>query len=153
VILALLLGILVGSYALLALFARGLEPLLRGRISLALLFAFTGVGHFVKTEPMVQMLPEWVPLRTELVVATGVLELLGALGLLVPATSRAAGLCLLAFLVLVFPANVYAAWNEVPMGGHEAGLVYLWIRGPLQVLLIGWTYVFAVRTRAPARRS
>lgn len=152
-ILATLVSILVGSYALLTAADRlmgggRLAPGLRGRVSLALLFAFTGTGHFLRTEQMAGMLPPWIPSRLGLVYLTGVLEWAGAVGLLVPRLSRAAGLCLIAFVILVFPANIYAALNRVEMGGHELGPMYLLARAPLQLLLIGWAYWFAVRRQA-----
>ena len=67
-VLILLLAILLGSFGLLAamdrLLGRGrIDAGLRGRVSLALLFFFTGLGHFLATEQMVQMLPPWVPAR------------------------------------------------------------------------------------------
>ena len=46
------------------------------------------------------------------------------------------GLCLLAFLIAVFPANVFAAFNHVEMGGHEAGPAYLLVRAPFQLALM-----------------
>lgn len=58
-----------------------------------------------------------------------------------------AHLFLIAFLILVFPASIYAALNRVDMGGHEMGPMYLLARAPLQLLLIGWAYWFAVRRR------
>jgi uncharacterized membrane protein len=87
----------------------------------------------------------WVPARVGIIYVTGALELAGAVGLLVPRVSRLAGLSLIAFLVLVLPANVYAAFNRVEMGGHGAGPAYLLLRVPFQFLLIGWAYWFAVR--------
>lgn len=157
-VIAILLSILVGSYVLLTMadrrWAKGrITPEFRGRVSLALLFVFTGLGHFIKTEQMAQMLPPWVPMRVGIVYATGVLEWAGAAGLLVPALSRLAGLCLVAFLVLVFPANIYAALNRVEMGGHGVGPIYLWVRIPLQLILIGWAYWFAVRKPGGALRA
>jgi len=153
-ILAVLLGILVGSYALLSGMARTrigerLDRSLRGRISLALLLGFTGLGHFVRTGEMAGMLPAWVPARESLVHVTGFLEWAGALGLLVPRVSRIAGICLILFLAAVFPANIYAALHRVEMGGHGMGPMYLLVRGPFQVLLVWWAWRFAVR-RDPA---
>ena len=154
-ILIALVAILTGSYAVLAVIAPQMEQKRRGRISLALLFLFTGLGHFVNPEPMAAMLPPSVPARVPLIYITGLLEWAGAIGLLVPRYARLAGLGLLAFLVAVFPANVFAALNYVGMGGHEAGPVYLLIRGPFQLGLMWWTYHFAVRAPAvqqePAR--
>lgn len=148
-IVLLMLGILVVPYLLLT--AAGavwpdlaVEPQLRGRIGLSLLFLFTASGHFARTRPMSEMLPAWVPGRVAIVYGTGVLEIAGAIGLLVPSTSRAAGICLLIFLVAVLPANVYAAIARVDLGGHGAGPRYLWVRVPMQLILMGWTYRFAV---------
>jgi uncharacterized membrane protein len=136
-------GLLLIPYGMLAL-AR-VPSNLRGRISLAAVFTFTGVGHFVKTSEMAQMLPVWVPEREWIVYFTGALELLAAAALLAPATSRIAGIFLCFFLVAVFPANVFAALERVEFGGHGAGPVYLAVRLPLQLLLLGWTWWFAVR--------
>jgi uncharacterized membrane protein len=143
-ILLLLLSILLGSFGLLTALNRWvvrgkLDAGLRGRISLALLFCFTGLGHFLMPEQMAQMLPPWVPARLAIIYVTGVLEIAGAIGLLVPRFSRLAGICLLVFLISVFPANIYAALHHVEMGGHESGPVYLLVRGPFQLLLIAWT--------------
>jgi uncharacterized membrane protein len=124
-----------------------MSPEFRGRVSLALVFVFTGLGHFIQSEPMARMLPPWVPARTGIICLTGLLEWAGAVGLLVPRAARAAGICLLLFLVLVFPSNVYAAINRVDMGGHALGPIYLVARTPLQLILIGWTWWFAVRRR------
>lgn len=122
-----------------------LEKRTRGAISIASVFLFTGVGHFIKTDPMAAMLPEWVPMRVPLVYATGVLEVGLAILLLVPSTRRAAGRVVLVLLVAFLPVNVFAAVHHVPMGGHAWGPIYLWIRVPLQAALFLWTYVFVVR--------
>ena len=148
--LLLLVTILIGSFVLLSAGDRlmGIGRIgtsRRGQISLALLFFFTGMGHFVQTGEMVEMLAPWVPARTGVIWASGVFEWLLALGLLTPRYSRFAGLGAIAFLVLVFPGNVYAAINRVEMGGHGAGPAYLLVRAPFQLLLIAWAYWFAVR--------
>jgi uncharacterized membrane protein len=118
---------------------------LRGRIGIALVFAFTGLGHFIKTSGMTEMLPAAVPLRVPLIYASGVLELLGAFAILIPAVSRHTGIALCIFLLLVLPSNVYAAFQRVDFGGHSAGPIYLLVRIPLQLFLIGWIYWFAVK--------
>jgi uncharacterized membrane protein len=116
-------------------------------IGLALLFVFTASGHFLQTEAMAQMLPPWVAARVALVYATGVLELAIAIALLIPDTRRAAGWMAAAVLVLFFPANIYAAMNHVPMGGHAWGPVYLLVRAPLQIVILAWVYWFTIRQR------
>jgi uncharacterized membrane protein len=121
-----------------------------GVLGLVLLFLFTASGHFVAPQPMAEMLPPFVPWRLPLIYLTGLLEIALALGIALAATRRWAGLAAIAALVLFFPANVYAAFAQVEMGGHASGPAYLLIRAPLQALLIAWTWWFAVRAGAPA---
>src|SRR5262245_52720696 len=124
---------------------------LRGRIGVALVFGFTSAGHFIKTSAMTQMLPNWLPARVPLVYITGVFELLAAVAILISSLSRPTGIVLCIFLLLILPSNVYAAFQRVDFGGHAAGPVYLVVRVPLQLFLIGWIYWFAVRSQGNAR--
>lgn len=114
-------------------------------IGLGILFIFTGIGHFVQTASMAQMLPPWVPERMLLVYVTGILEFAVAVGFLVPTSRRLTGWVAASLLVLFFPANIYAAINHVPMGGHAWGPIYLFVRAPLQVIIIFWVYWFTIR--------
>jgi len=106
------------------------------RYALAVMFLFTAVSHFLpRTRPdMIRMVPPVMPVPELMVTATGVLELAGAVGLLVPATATWAAYCLAALLVAMFPANVYAAGAGLEIGG-QAVMALLW-RLPLQVLWI-----------------
>lgn len=116
-----------------------------GTLGIACAFAFFGVGHFVQTDAMIQMLPSFAPFPKVLVIATGLLELAIAAGFLHPASRRMAGLVAIAVLICFFPVNVHAAFHHTGMGGHAWGPVYLLIRAPLQAFLIWWTWFFAVR--------
>ena len=116
-------------------------------LGLAIAFGFFASGHFIMIDEMVEMLPEWVPERRLLVIATGVLEIIIALGLAWGRSRKFAGYVAAAVLVLFFPANVYAAINGVGPGGHQWGPEYLWIRAPLQVFVFGWAYWFIIRER------
>ena len=105
------------------------------RYALAVMFTFTGISHFTKLKhDMVRMMPAIFPKPLLLVYITGVLELLGAAGLLVPATRMAAGVGLILFLLGVFPANVKAAREKVLLNTRPA--TPLWLRLPMQVLFI-----------------
>jgi uncharacterized membrane protein len=115
-----------------------------GILGIAFAFIFFGIGHFVQTEEMVEMLPSFVPFAVPLVLATGVLELAIGLGLLSAVTRRIAGIVAILVFVGFFPANVFAAFNHVGMGGHVWGPVYLLIRAPLQALLIWWVWYFTL---------
>ncbi|MGS2614228.1 DoxX family protein [Micromonospora sp. LZ34] len=98
----------------------GWHPALR--VGLALMFVVTGVAHFAPAyrADMIAMVPPALPRPDLLVAVTGVLELVGAVGLLLPATARwaAAGLALL--MLAMFPANVSAVRRGLTLGGRPA---------------------------------
>jgi uncharacterized membrane protein len=103
--------------------------------ALAIMFCFTAFAHFGRLrDDLARMVPPWVPNPKAVVVLTGILEILGAIGLIIPDTRWLAGVCLIAFLVAVFPANIRAAQAKVKLGARLA--TPLWIRGPMQILLI-----------------
>jgi uncharacterized membrane protein len=111
----------------------------------ALLFAVAGVLHFASPGFFVRIVPPWVP-RAEMAVSlSGVAEMAGAIGLLIPATRIAAGWGLIALLVAVFPANVYMLQQAIAHGASNTELAVLWIRLPLQPLLIGWVWRSGIR--------
>ena len=139
----LILSLLLLPY--LALILANVSEPVRGRIGVSLVFAFTALGHFVKTSEMTQMLPPWVPMRVQLIYLTGIFEFLAAIAILIPSLSRYTGIILCIFLVLILPSNIYAAIQRVDFGGHAAGPAYLLVRIPLQLFLIGWIFWFAVR--------
>src|SRR5690625_1193031 len=107
---------------------------------LGLAFIYFSMGHVVQTNGMVEMLPQWVPMRLPLVYVTGVLEVAIAIALFIPAYQSIASKLAIVVFVAFFPANIYAALNGVGLGGHQWGPVYLLIRGPLQIVLIAWAY-------------
>ena len=152
-----MLVLMTAPYLIVRTFSRvtGRDADVRGAaaIGAGILFIFTGVGHFIQTGPMAQMLPPRVPERTLLVRLTGILEFAIAVGFLVPRTRRFAGWAAAAVLVLFFPANIYAAVNRVPMGGHEWGPVYLLVRAPLQAIVLLWVYWFTIRQPDAALRA
>jgi uncharacterized membrane protein len=121
-----------------------------GVMGLVLVFLLTASAHFLDPVALAEMLPPFVPARLPLIYLTGVLEIALAIGIALPATRRLAGFAAIATLIAFFPANVYAAFANAEVGGHAWGPVYLLIRAPLQALLIGWTWWFAVRSATPA---
>lgn len=80
-------------------------------VGLAAMFVVTGVAHFAPPmrRDLIAIVPSRLPEPGLLVTVTGVLELLGAAGLLLPVTRVAAAACLLALMLAMFPANVYAS--------------------------------------------
>ena len=114
-------------------------------IGLGVLFLFTGMGHFVKTETMTTMLPACVPMKTQVIQFSGILEWVIAIALFRSCYRIVAAKAAAVLLIALFPLNVYAAINHAPMDGHEWGPVYLWIRGPLQAITLGWIYFMILR--------
>lgn len=107
-------------------------------IGMAVAMAFAGVTHLLMPTPFVQHLPVWVPLREELVLLTGLVEIgLGAALLLRQPLRRLAGIALAGYLVAVFPSNVYVAVAQVEVDGQPDG-AYPWLRLPFQLLFIAW---------------
>src|SRR3954471_12986849 len=80
-------------------------------VGLAAMFVMTGVAHFVPgmRRDMIAIVPPRLPASGLLVTITGVLELVGAVGLLYPLTRLAAAVCLFMLMLAMFPANVYAS--------------------------------------------
>ena len=104
------------------------------RIALAAMFVFTAVSHFhPRTRPdLVRMVPPGLPAPELLVTATGVIEFMGAIGLLVLWALPAAAYGLIALLAAMFPANVHAARAGLIVAGRRASPL-VW-RLPLQLL-------------------
>ncbi len=99
-------------------------------------FLLTGALHFVKPRMYEAIMPDYLPAHRELVYASGVAEAAGGLGLLFAATRRYAGWWLIATLVAVFPANLHMALNGISLPGLPASSLLLWLRLPLQLVLI-----------------
>jgi uncharacterized membrane protein len=113
----------------------------RARIALACVFAFTALAHFNRLRhDLAKMVPPSIPNPMAWVYFTGVCELAGAAGLLLPQTRELAGICLALLMVALFPANISAARRHVPLRGEPP--TPLWIRAPMQILFIAlalWT--------------
>jgi uncharacterized membrane protein len=121
---------------------------LSGRVAMAAMLAFTAVGHFKFTNGMAMMLPPFIPAKKQIVLATGVIEILAAIGLLVSSTIKTTGILLIIFFVLILPANIYAALKKVDFEKADyngSGKNYLWFRIPEQLFFIAWVYFFAIR--------
>ncbi|HUO86076.1 MAG TPA: DoxX family protein [Thermoanaerobaculia bacterium] len=119
------------------------------RVGLAVMFCFTAVAHFGPMHhDLVAMVPPWVPQPQAVVFLTGLLEVAGAVGLLLPRTRRAAALGLILFLVAVFPANVHAAQQGVLLRGEPA--TPLLPRLLLQLLFIGLVWWSGWRHGGPS---
>jgi uncharacterized membrane protein len=106
------------------------------RAVLGALFIGAGVLHFVFPRFYLSMMPPWLPWHRELVYASGVFEVLGGIGLLIPRLRRVACWGLIALLVAVFPANVQYTLNALAAEGWSTGTILSVVRWPIQLLLI-----------------
>lgn len=127
-----------------------------GRIAFAAMFVLTASAHFVpgQRESLIGMVPPQFPNPGLLVTITGILELLGAVGLLIPRTSRFAAAALALLVAAMFPANVYAALHGLTVVGRPAtpliprtAMQIVFIAG---LVLIAWQPRVAKSTRAEA---
>jgi uncharacterized membrane protein len=117
-----------------------------GLVFVFLWFFLGGIAHFAFTEAQMRIVPPWLPWPREIVWVTGVLELLGAAGLLVRTQRVRAAWCLFALTIAVTPANVHMLLNA-----HEFPSVpyaLLVARLPLQVALLVLIAWVARRSRA-----
>lgn len=103
-------------------------------------FFIGGIAHFAATDLEMRIVPPWLPEPRLMVLVSGVFELLGAMGLLLPRTRQAAGYGLMLLTVAVTPANIYM-WQQA---SQFPAIPYwaLTLRLPFQVVLlacIGWS--------------
>jgi uncharacterized membrane protein len=99
-----------------------------------------GANHFVAPAAYIAMIPSALPVPAALVNISGVAEILGGLGLILPATRRLAGWGLIALFAAIFPANINMAVHHLPLAGREVPAWALWARLPLQAVLVVWAY-------------
>jgi uncharacterized membrane protein len=106
-------------------------------------FLVAGLLHFLKPKPYVSIVPDALPRKREIVFASGVAEMAGGAGVLVPAARRLAGWWLIATLLAIFPANINMAVNAGRYRAVPEPL--LWARLPVQGMLIAWVWRATLR--------
>jgi uncharacterized membrane protein len=113
-----------------------------GRILMGTLYMTAGVMHFVVTRRYAAIVPDYLPAHDALVRVSGVAEVLGGIGVLVPvpAVRRTAAWGLILLLIAVMPANIYMVTDHAKFAG-----IPLWVglvRLPLQLPLIYWAWLY-----------
>lgn len=120
------------------------------RAGLIVMFLFTGATHFSSLKyDYAAMIPPPFTGSLPLIYLTGLLEIAGAVGLVMPGTRRAAGIGLGLLMLALFPANVFAAINGVPFRGESP--TALWLRGPIQVVFVAALWWSAISRPAGGR--
>jgi uncharacterized membrane protein len=115
----------------------------RRPLPLAAFYLFAGTMHFVKPRAYEATVPDALPLHGEIVAVSGVAEIAGGLALLDRRTAPWAGWWLIALLIAVFPANVNMAVNAKRF--RQVPETLLWVRLPIQAVLIAWVWRAAPR--------
>ena len=106
------------------------------RAVLALFYGAAGVLHLAQPRPFLSIMPPWVPAPEAIVALTGVAELAGAIGILLPRWRRAAAVGLALYALAVWPANLHHALLDAARPDGGLGPVYHAIRLPMQLPLI-----------------
>lgn len=115
------------------------------RSVLALFFIIAGATHFAAPASYFAIMPPYLPWPSQLVAISGLAEILGGLGILWAPTRRWAGWGLILLLIAVFPANVQALSTGMIIAGYQVPMWMLWLRLPLQLVLLGWVYRTCLR--------
>jgi len=101
--------------------------------------------HFVVPAAYASIVPSWLPNAPLLVVISGVCEILGGLGVLLPATRRVAGWGLIALLIAVYPANIHMLRLAYENDATTLWKAALWFRLPFQLPVMWWAWRSAAR--------
>jgi uncharacterized membrane protein len=121
------------------------------RLTAAIFFIAAGANHFYKPQFYRSIIPPRFPSPALLVMISGLAEIAGGIGLLIPALRRSAGWGLIALLIAVFPANIFMAVSPQRIPNLNFPRWSLWLRLPLQVVFIAWVWYVSLARRNPAR--
>lgn len=116
------------------------------RVILSVAIIVVGITHFIRPDQYAKIVPPQLPYPLELVYISGVFEILGGIGLLIPFLSVAAAWGLIALFIAVFPANINQTINSIPIEGIPHHPLLYWARLPFQAVLIAWAWWY---TRKP----
>ncbi len=126
----------------------------RMRWGLAFGLVLIGLDHLGHPARYVAMIPPALPFPHEIALFTGLCEIAGAIGLLIPRLRGAAGFMLALYFVCVFPANIHnALTGGAGLEGLPAASWYYWARLPFQPLIIWWALAAAELIAWPRRSA
>lgn len=124
------------------------KEILRGVLAVCIIVV--GITHFIRPDQFVRIVPPELPAPLALVYISGVFEILGGVGLLIPVVSVAAAWGLIALFIAVFPANINQALHSIPIEGIPHHPLLYWFRLPFQAVLIAWAWWY---TRHPETQA
>lgn len=106
---------------------------------MAAFYAWAGINHFKNPRFYLKMMPDYIPNHQLMVDLSGIVEILVAVGLLFGATRSISAWIIIAMLVAFLPVHWYMATSG---NFPKISPIFLWLRFPMQVLLIWWTYQY-----------
>jgi len=106
---------------------------------LAAAYLFAGYVHVHSPHFFMPVMPAWVPYPRETIVGTGLCEIAGAIGLLIPRIRRFAAIMLSLYAVCVFPANIKHMLDFAHGSGSAIGWLYHGPRMLFQPVIVWWT--------------
>jgi uncharacterized membrane protein len=116
-----------------------MPPLRSGmRWLMAAFYLAAGLLHLGSPDAFLPIVPAWVPAPREIILLTGVAEIAGAIGLLIPWLRKAAGIGLALYALGVFPANIKHAVEGITLAGLPSSWWYHAPRLAMQPVLIWW---------------
>jgi uncharacterized membrane protein len=118
---------------------------------MAMFYAVAGIGHLLRPEGFLPIVPDWVPFGREVILATGICELAGAAALLTSRLRWIAGVMLALYALCVWPANIKHAVDGIHLPPIPDSWWYHGPRLAFQPVLIWWTLFCASAIDWPFR--
>lgn len=109
------------------------------RVIFSVSLIIVGITHFLKPEQYARIVPPIFPPFASVYIS-GLFEILGGIGLMIPVLNVAAAWGLIALFIAVFPANIYMALHNIKLEGIPQNQLLYWARLPLQAVLIAWAW-------------
>lgn len=107
---------------------------------MACLYLLAGLNHFRNPKVYTRIIPPALPAPKLLNILSGLAEIILAITLCLPATSKWAAWGIIILLIAVFPANIYMYTNK--KAAQALPTWVLLVRLPLQFVLMGWAYLY-----------
>jgi uncharacterized membrane protein len=108
------------------------------RILLALVYLYVGIAHLRSPNTFLAIIPLWVPFPYQVILFTGLCEIVGSVALLTQRLRRVAGIMLALYAICVFPANIRHAVVGIAIGGKALGWGYHGPRLLFQPVFVWW---------------
>lgn len=117
--------------------------------SFSFIFIYVGIDHFINPKFYLSIMPPILPFHLAAVLVSGLFEIIGGIGILIPSLRKKAAWGLAALIVAVYPANIYMALSPDAFPEYSINLLYF--RLILQFVIFYWAYLITTPKFNPAR--